>query len=295
MSARPIVILAAPFSGASWLAGVLGTLHGVYAAPQLFPYMADRFDELLDIFRLGQDEHGHGFQRLVGELYYGGQEAEAIDEARQWLQQRAAQPVGAVLDEIAARVAPDRLLFADSEAPLRPVDLRRLLRGNPDADLVYLVRHPWQQGCRFAAWMREAIFVPTDYRDYSQFPPLPDPQIPWLRANENIERLLAQWPAQRVHRIKSEELDADLVGSVAKLAERLGLSGRVGDPGRWPFASRGCREAPGGLEADVWVELPEEDERLALQTTLDAPLPWRPDGMGFAEEVKRLARRYGYE
>ena len=32
----PLFILAAPFSGASWLAGVLGRHPGLYALPQVF-------------------------------------------------------------------------------------------------------------------------------------------------------------------------------------------------------------------------------------------------------------------
>lgn len=292
---RPIVILAAPFSGASWLAGVLGTLNGASAAPQLFPYLADQLGELLEIFRLGQDEHGDGLLRLVAQLYCGGQHSAAIAAARQWLEARESRSVAEVLEEIAASVAPERLLYPDCETPLRPIYTRRLLRTHPDADLVHLVRHPWSQGVRFAAWLRECIFVPTDFRDYSLFPPCPDPQIAWLRANENIERLIEQWPADRVHRVRSEDLDQDLQGSVDQLAQRLGLNGRVGDPSRWPYAQRGGREAPGGLEADVWAELPEADEQLATQLSMSAPLPWRPDGAGFADEVKTLARRYGYE
>lgn len=292
---RPIIILAAPFSGASWLAGVLGTLPGVYAAPQLFPYMADGMGELLDLFRLGQDEHGDGLTRLVGELYTGGQDSASLQRAADWLQARSGQSVATVMAEIGRTLAPSRLLFPDVEVALRAIDLRRLLRTHPQADLIHLVRHPWAQGCRFAAWLRECIFVPTDYRDYSQFPPLPDPQIPWLRANENIERLLAQWPAGRVHRLRSEDLDEDLDACIAPLAQKLGLRGGLGDPLCWAFAQRAGREAPGGLEADVWAEIPEADERLALQRSMDRPLPWRPDGAGFAAEVRQLARRYGYE
>src|SRR3546814_18011404 len=62
MTPAPIVILAPPFCGSSWLAGVLGMQPGLYAVPQLCPFMADGVDELLQIFALSRSE-----ERRVGQ------------------------------------------------------------------------------------------------------------------------------------------------------------------------------------------------------------------------------------
>lgn len=300
MSARPIVLLAAPFSGSSWLAGALAALPGVYAVPQLCAFMADRVGELAEIFALSQDEHGDGLHRAVAELYFGGQAAAQIAEARAWLAVRGALRVQDLLDELAAKVAPRRLLLPETEAPLRPADLRRLRDWQAAPDLVHLVRHPWAQGCRFAAWLQDRLFVPVDFRDHSRYPPLPDPQIAWLRANENLERFFAEVPAERRHRVSSEALDADFRTSFSALAEALGFGAQAAswvalrDPADWVYARRGPAEAAGGLEAEVWTSWPEEVEALARQPRLDLPLPWRPDGRGFAPQVLALAATYGY-
>src|SRR3546814_20299242 len=72
MTPAPIVILAPPFCGSSWLAGVLGMQPGLYAVPQLCPFMADGVDELLQLFALSQDDHGDALHRTAPELSSGG-------------------------------------------------------------------------------------------------------------------------------------------------------------------------------------------------------------------------------
>lgn len=300
MTPAPIVILAPPFCGSSWLAGVLGMQPDLYAVPQLCPFMADSVDELLQIFALSQDEHGDALHRTVAELYFGGQGAAPLHHAHEWLSERADRRVGELLDEIAAKVAPRRLVLPETEAPLRPIQLRRLRQWRADTQFIHLYRHPWAQGCRMAAWLQDRLFVPIDYRDYSCFPPLPDPQIPWLRANENLDRFFAGLPDARVTRIASEDLDDDFRGGFARLADALQLGGEAVsralscDPSDWVYAARGLREAPGGLEAEVWAPWSDDVERAARAMQLDEPLPWRPDGRGFDPAVVELAQRYGY-
>lgn len=300
MTPAPIVIVAAPFSGSSWLAGVLGTQPGLYAVPQLCAFMADRVDELLQIFALSQDEHGDGLHRTVAELYFGGQQDEQLQAARGWLVERRGRLVGELLDELAAKVAPRRLVIPETEAPLRPIQLRRLRQWRADTQFVHLHRHPWSQGCRFAAWLQDRLFVPIDYRDYSRYPPLPDPQIPWLRANETLDRFFATLPDVSVLRIASEAFDEDFRAALTRLADFLQLGGDAAawaslrDASDWIYAARGPRAAPGGLEAEVWAPWSDEVERLAQVPQLDAALPWRPDGLGFDPAVVALARRYAY-
>ncbi|NKF21403.1 sulfotransferase [Solimonas marina] len=300
MSPAPIIIVAAPFCGSSWLAGVMSTMPDIYATPQLCAFMADTVGELLEIFSLSQDEHGDGLHRTVAELCFGGQRDAEIAQAHQWLTARATRPVTDVLDEIAALVAPRRLLMPETEAPLRPMELQRMRRWRDDTQFVHMVRHPWTQGCRFAAWLQDRLFVPVDFRDYSRFPPLPEPQIPWLRANCNIDNALGDLGDARVLRVISEALDTDFGDTMTVLARGLGLPhasaswATLRDPAEWRFAGRGPDQAPGGLEADVRGAWSDDAERLARMPTLDQPLPWRPDGRGFAAEVLQLAERYGY-
>ncbi|MFP5307652.1 MAG: sulfotransferase [Gammaproteobacteria bacterium] len=188
----PIFILAAPFSGASFLAAVLGSHPQLYAVPELNLFMADRVGELLGIYAAGQGTHGQGLLRAVAELECGGQSDAGVDGARAWLRARADWPVAGLLDALVARVAPRRLFVPDTETPLRAADLCRLRAAAPRAQLVQLLRHPYSACAAHAAWLRERLFVPADFKDHSTRPPLLDPQLGWFRAHRTIER---HWPS----------------------------------------------------------------------------------------------------
>lgn len=295
----PVFVLAAPFCGASRLAPLLAQHPSLYALPELCLFMADRVGDLLDIFRVSQGPQADGLLRAVAQLEFGAQRDAEIDAARAWLAQRAERGVGELLSELAARVAPRRLVIPDSESPLRPLDLWRLRRHVPDARAIQLVRHPWTQGCLMSAWLRERLFVPLDFKDHAWDPPMADPQIPWLRCNDNIERAFA---GAAVHRLGIEALEREDGGAaaLAALCDWIGVPAApstlraMREGGEWMFAGYGPRAAPYGLEAEVLEPVPRADLERSRLTALDQPLPWRADGAGFDEAVVERARRYGY-
>src|SRR3546814_17232633 len=57
------------------------------------------------------DLHGDALHRTVAELYFGGQGASELHRAHDWLHERADRGVAELLDEIAATVAPRRLVL----------------------------------------------------------------------------------------------------------------------------------------------------------------------------------------
>lgn len=293
----PIWLLGAPFSGVTWLAGVLGTHPQLYATPQLHLSLADDVAGLLDVFALSQGEHGHGLLRAVAEIACGGQTDEGIAAARGWLEQHKQLSTAALLQELAVRVAPRRLVIPEAAAPLRAYELLRLMRLAPEAPVVHLTRHPWTQGLLLSSWAVERLFVPVDYKDYSQDPPQPEPQMPWLRAQINLSRLADHAPMRRV---STEALDRDSQATLAGLCEWLEVDfdpetlALMNDPGRWPYAGLGPAAAPGGLEPDVLMDWPAEVTAQAPNGALDAPLPWRADGRSFDPQVRQLAQDYGY-
>lgn len=296
----PVFILAAPFCGASWLAAMLGCHPQLYALPQLHLFMADTVGELLDIFELGQGGHADGLLRAVAELEFGGQSDATVTQAREWLREHAALRGGELLALFAARVAPRRLVIAEADSPLRPHDLRRMQRQVPAARLLHLRRHPWSQGCVLAAYLRERLFVPRDYRDHAVQPARIDPQIPWLRANLNIERLLAAVPEGATSSLRSESLDENPTASLSTICRWLGIESTNAElaamqrPDEWPFAGYGPRLAPYGLEEEVLENLPGHAVALAQHPTLNESLPWLDPSAPFAAEVIELAQRYGY-
>ncbi len=291
----PLFILGAPFSGAAYLAAQLGQHPQLYALPELRLFMADSLEELLNIFELSQGPQVDGLLRAVAQIEFGSQSDAGIEAARDWLKRNVHWSVGELLHELAVRVAPSRLVIPDAESPLRPMDLRRLQRHVPGAQVVHLLRHPWTQGCLLSAWARERLFVPMDYKDHGWKPLIIDPQIPWLRANDNIERAFPQ-PLQRLW---IEALDVDPLAVRTALCRSLKLPtsdaalNAMSRPEAWLFDGLGPRSAPYGLEPDAFENFKQADLELAAQACLDMPLPWRPDSNGFEPEVLEMARRYG--
>lgn len=296
----PVWILAAPFSGASWLAGCLGSHPDLFATPELNLFMAPTVGELLDIFDIGQGAHAHGLLRALAELEFGNQSDAGIACARAWLEERSFMPTGQVALHLAARAAPRRLVVPDSESSLRPMDLQRLGEQIPGAGVVHLVRHPWEQGCLLAAWARERLFVPQDYKDHAFRPPQVEPQIPWLRSNTNIERLLQRLPAGQQLRLRDEDLSETSAAGLPELCRWLGLKSddatlqSMSDPHEWTFAGYGPGTAPYGLEPEVLEPFRDDDLELAASTTLMGPMPWQAEPEGLDAQVVHLARRYGY-
>lgn len=291
----PIFLLAAPFSGASYLAGVLGQHPQLYAVPELNLFMADTVGELLEIFEIGQGTHGQGLLRAIAELECGGQSDDGIDAARAWLQERTQWPVGELLQALQRRVAPRRLVVPDTETPLRLADLLRLRGAAAEAKTVQLLRHPYSACIGHAAWLNERLFVPIDFKDHGRHPPIIDPQLAWFRAHRNIERQFGDGAL----RLRIEDLDARPAIALQRLCAALGVDDSaaaldaMSRPEDWAFAGYGPRAAPYGLEAEVLedIVLPAGWDPAPR---LDGALPWRPDGAAFSPDLVALARALGY-
>ena len=296
----PVWLLAAPSSGASWVAACLGRHPQICAVPELHLFMAAEVGGLLDIFDIGQGGHSHGLLRALAVLEFGGQTDEGVALARDWLEQRRDMPTAEVALHLAARAAPRRLLVPDSESALRPMDLQRLATQLPSCALIHLVRHPWDQGCLLDAWARSRLFVPQDFKDHGFRPAQVDPQIPWLRCNRNLGELLGRLPPDAARRLRCEDVEHDEVGALSEICAWLGLSidpadlAPMAEPEGWNFAGYGPATAPHGLEAEVLEPIADKVKELAAATSLDLAPPWQPGDGGFDPAVRELARRYGY-
>lgn len=287
--AQPIFILAAPYSGASSLAAMLGRHPQVCAVPELNLFMAGTVEELLEIFRISQGAHADGLLRAIAKLEFGAQTDANIAQARDWLAARATWTTGKVAQHLAMRAAPRVLVVPDAESPLRPMDLRRLRTQLPEARILHLVRHPYTQGLLLAHSLAQRLFVPPDFKDHSVDPPRADPQIPWLRSNTNILRAISGFDGAL--RCRSEDVVADPARELRRIAQWLGIELRDADvmamqsPEHWEFAGYGPAAAPYGLEAEVLEAFPDE---LIARAQRDAVL------RNFSAEVISMARELGY-
>lgn len=296
----PVFLLAAPFCGVSSLAGQLGCHPQLVALPELNLFMGDRVIELLEIEELAQGAQMDGLLRAIAQIEFGKQSDKTITAARHWLYERRDRATGDLIHHLAERVAPARLVIPDTGSSMRPMDLRRLRQQVPDAHVIHVTRHPWTQGCLLAAWARDRLFVPPDYKDFSFQPPATDPQIPWLRANTNVEALARSLPPGRSWRVQIEQIDAEFDARVAALCGWLDIDASAAalkamrSPRGWAFWGFGPGTAPYGLEPEVLETLPRDDITGSAQVSLSESLPWRPDGLGFADGTISLAHAYGY-
>lgn len=300
MSGAPILVFGAPFCGTSLLAQMLGSHPDLAAMPELRLGLADEVDELLEIFAISQAPIGDGLRRAVAEHLTGGQHARGIAAADAWLEAQRGRTTAALLTDLAAAVAPRRLVIPDSEAALRPHELLRWQRLAPTATLVHSLRHPQLHGRVWSRWLSSQLFVPADYRDHavSPAPAVVEPQIPWLRCNRNLERW---WALQPHVRLRMETLEAAPQATLAALVMAVGAAAvpaavleTMLEAGASPFAGLGPSDAPRGLEMEVLDPVLEGLQLPPVPPTLDDAVSWRADGRGLDPAVSADARAYGY-
>lgn len=296
----PVWLLAAPFSGVSWLAACLGRHPQLFVTPELDLLLADTVADLLDIFAIGQGTQGHGLLRTIAHVEVQRDDDAGVRQAQQWLEARRDWSTADLLQHLSTAVAPRTLAIPERDATLRPMALARLQRLTPQAQIVHLTRHPWEQGVLLDAWARERLYVPVDFKDFAQHPPQIEPQLPWLRANANIAALCARLPLTWVCRVQSEQLEQAPAATLGRLAEWLTGRATAADiapmhqPERWQFARPGPLLAPGGIEPEAFEPWSAPVCRQAAAVSLTRELPWRADRAGFCPEVRELAQELGY-
>ena len=298
---QPLIILASPHSDASRVAAMLGRHRMLYAVPELNLFVAERLVDVLDRI---PGARAHGLLRAVAQLYTGEQTLETVDTARRWLYRRLQRSGADVHREIAARVAPLRLV--DKSHAYTDVRhegaLERLASTWPGASYLHLVRHPRAQGL---AWLASPgalhqLFALGAFERSARHTTI-DPQIDWYRRQCRIDDFLARIPPERQRRLRLEDLLADPRGELEALCRWLGLSWSertyraMIHPERCSYAHLGPYGAETGHDPEFLSSPAFRRGRGALQAhSLEGALPWRPDRAPFTPGLRELARGYGY-
>lgn len=295
-------IVAAPYSGAAVLAAMLGRHPDLCAVPELNLALAPTVRELMYVFERAQGPVADGLLRAIGRLAFGRTDDDTIVRAQRWLSERRHLTTETILHELSVLAGPAGLVVHDSDSALRPNDLLRLIQSTAPTPIVHLVRHPWSQGLVAVERLADRLFVPADFRDHAFVPSTLDPQIAWLRANENIERWVGRCAPERLIRVLWDELVNEPHLVLGNLCQHLSLSfdptilATMLEYDRWEFWGYGPRMAPFGLDLEVLEPLGNDLlDRAFAWPSLDRPLPWRPDGAGFDQAVKALAKKLGIE
>ena len=301
MSPAPVFIFSAPYCGGSRLLAMLGGHPQICALPELNLFIGDNVGELLEIAGFSHGLLLDGLLRAIAQLAHGAQDDVSVAKAYDWLEANPQADAAALLKQLQAWAGDRLLLIADTQSPLRPVDLQRCAAAAPTARYLHLTRHPHAQGALFAPALKERQFVPTDYKDHSFKPAQIDPQIPWLRANHNILRACAAHGAALSLQLPIEALETDADAALTRICQWLGLRcgaaerSAMRDYKHWSYLQVGPTLAPMGLEAEAYQMDDKRYRRHAVAApSLAAALPWKPDRSGFASDVRELAARFGY-
>jgi hypothetical protein len=318
----PCLILAPPLSFASLVGTMLGRHPQLYGLPETHLFGFETVAEWWANANQASFAMAHGLLRAVALLEYGEQTEAAVVLAGGWLRRRLHLTTGALLEELAERVQP-RVLVDKSPSIVYSIEsMRRAYAMFPLARFVHLLRHPRDFGDAALAAVQEASdaqgggpLPPSHWLIHlCSFPPPPaagdeprpapaegvlDPQWGWYALHRNIADFLAAVPAEQVYRVRGEEFLTHPDAALPALAAWLGLRDdpvavhEMKHPERSPFARFG---PPNALYGDdhTFLQNPVLRPRREEPRLLEGPLEWRPDGEGFAPEVRRLAEEFGY-
>jgi hypothetical protein len=260
-----------------------------------------------------------GLLRLVAEISFGGQTDAEVRDAAGWLQRRRNFSSGYLLEVLSESVHPRIAIEKSPSLVSDPKSLLRVRALFPHARFIHLVQHP----CRYGQGLMRAVNaaaalgrVPEWLRHLASFrhsfagesspttagPDDVDPQRAWYALHWNVSSFLDSVPQALKLRLRAEDVLSDpgrLLPEVCrwlKVRDDEESLNRMMHPEHSPFAQFGPSMArfgndPAFLENPMLQSLDKKD----AASNLDERPPWRRDGVGFAREVKELAREFGYE
>lgn len=294
----PLFILGSPRSFTSVICAILGQHPAHYGVPELNLFIEPDMRRLW--LRLtGQRQFMmHGLLRVIAQLYAGEQTLASIDMARRWILRRLSCSTGEVYGELAAQVAPLRIVDKSPVYCASPRYLRRIAETFPEACYLHLIRHPRTQGESLLRVSPLLAAMENAY-DYSTLPPTLDPQVAWCRTQNHILTFLADIPWERQRVIRGEDFLSNPEPHLRALASWLGVTDKLAamesmlHPEASPYACLGPLGAHLGNDINFLKE-PHFRPGCIAASSLAGPLPWRSDGQGFNAQTLQLAERLGY-
>jgi hypothetical protein len=300
----PVIILAPPRSFTSVVCAMLGQHPAMYGLPEVNLFVAETMGERAGVIRQPPWSE-HGLLRVVAQLFAGEQTIQTVALARRWLDIRANCTCVAVFQELAGKVGPRILIDKTPRSILRCEYLQRLWRAFPNTRFIHLLRHPRSQG--ESLWRLAGEYggirigdILMGSIDHGTDPPTKDYQKGWYFMQTNIVTFLEGVPKQQKMRIRGEDLLADPDSHLRQITQWLGLQADAGvieamkHPEKSPYACFGPLNARFGNDPN-FLRKPVLRNGRAKEQSLEGPLEWRQDDIGFSQEVKELAREFGYE
>lgn len=294
-----VVVLAPPRSFTTVVTAMLGQHPQLYGLPETHFFTCDSVDEWATLHR-GTD-HMNGALRAIAEIIFGQQSKPTVNMARQWLQARSHLTTAEVLRLLGRRVAPAILVEKTPAACERLDSLHRMLREFPRARFLHLTRHPHGQvRSRLERRLNaERVDGPTSLADAAQLLG-EDPARLWLVTHTAILRFLQEVPCDQQLWARGEDVLSAPDEALRRIAGWLAIRSDDGaidamkHPERSVFAHVGPPNAMRGGDEKFFGD-PVLRAYTVDEPRLDAPAPWCPDGNTVSEDVRQLAKRFGYE
>ena len=227
-----VLVLSAPSLPGTTLAAALGRNPGCYGVPEINLPLSATVDGFMREMSGPRVSQTHGVLRALGQLYGGEQTVHSIEMARRWLDLRGWMPTEAAFGEIAARIAPFRMVAPVTAMLYQPSAMKRLRSAFPDAAYVILRAHPrvfadlalGSEAGRIAVQLSGSVDEEFD-------PPLPDPQGLWLRTEVAATALTGGTVVDRGIFVGSTKGGAaSVTASVVDFSQQLGRTiGGVSD------------------------------------------------------------------
>jgi hypothetical protein len=296
----PIIVLAPPRSFSSVFSAMLGQHPQTYGLPELHLFVGDTVRDLFVLYKVAGPRRQDGLLRAIAELFMQKQTAKTVQLAKQWLLTHLDTPTSEVFEKIITKAAPRRVVEKSVTTVWRPNHLQRLGEHFPNAYFIHLTRHPRAQSESMIEVVKTDRAVRKEVLDYSVAPPVVDPQVLWYKIHLNIVDFLSKVPPPQQLRVRGEDVLVDPDKELPKIAEWLGLRTdkeaveHMKHPEASPFSKLGPPNAPFGSDPK-FIKEPALRPARAKAQSLEGALGWREDGQGFADNVKELARLFGYE
>jgi hypothetical protein len=248
-----LIMLSPPRSFSSLVSTMIGQHPQIYGFPELHLMMRETVGEALAWERACERFLGPpGFLRVLAELEFGGQTAENVLSAANWLEDRSHwRSKDAIEHVVALAEKATGALFCLEKSPaltFLPHTLERVRRAWPDALYVHVTRHPltlkrsmdefFEGSRRFGPEEKEARLASSS--------------AIWPVTQRNILDFCASLAPGQFLRIKGEDVLEDAPRVMRQVAQWLGLRtdheavDRMLHPERSIYASIGPVNAPFG-------------------------------------------------
>lgn len=303
----PIIILSSPRSYSSLVNAMIGQHPEMYGMPELNLFQCDTVDE----FITGKNADGtqkspfwssmrHGLLRAVAQIFSGEQTLESIRMAERWLRVREQMTSAEVFQELAAAVAPRRIVEKSPGILRRQLFMDRMLKAAPEARFIHLVRHPLGQGqSMLKAKGGAGVLLGMNCVDHRGDAARLEPQILWHDTQVQILRFLDRIPEGRAITLRAEDFMNSLDATLGALCNWIGVSdapdaiAAMKQPETSPYSCIGPANARLGNDVN-FLNAPALREGKITVPPLDTALPWREDGAPFHPRVQALAQELGY-